>query len=122
MEQNSFPIILRCKAKLLRSMTPLICRLLFTSGRNKFIVLSFAYWLLFFFISLLTYLKKPFRKKNGYVSPEPVRCHSPFGFLSPLKVMQSQNEKKINNSLCSRCSKIYMNIFREEFVSNIRKT
>ena len=73
MEQNSFPITLRCKAKLLRSMTPLICRLLFTSGRNKFIVLSFAYWL-FFIISLLTYPKKPFRKKIGYVSPEPVRC------------------------------------------------
>ena len=122
MEQNSFPITLRCKAKLLRSMTPLICRLLFTSGRNKFIVLSFAYWLFFFIISLLTYPKKPFRKKNGYVSPEPARCHLPFGFLSPLKVMQSQNENKINNSLCSRCSKIYMNIFREEFVSNIRKT
>ena len=63
MEQDSWPITLRCKAKLLRSMTPLICRLLFTSGRNKFIVLSFAYWL-FFIISLLTYPKKPFRKKK----------------------------------------------------------
>ena len=36
--------------------------------------------------------------------------------------MQSKNENKINNSLCSRCSKIFVNIFRDEFVSDIRKT
>ena len=66
--------------------------------------------------------KNPFRKKKtGYIFPEPVRCHLPFEFLSPLNGTQSQNENEINNSLRSR-SKIYMNIFREEFVSNIRKT
>ena len=37
------------QAKLLRTMTPLICRLLFTSGRNKFMALSLAYLLFFYF-------------------------------------------------------------------------
>ena len=63
MEQNSWPITLRCKAKLLRSMTPLICRLLFTSGRNKFIVLSFAYWLVFLLFLYLLTLKNLSEKK-----------------------------------------------------------
>ena len=67
--------------------------------------------------------KRHFRKKKtGNVFPEPMRCHKPSGLQSPLKGMQSQNENKINNSLCSRCRKISMSIFREEFVSNIRKT
>ena len=53
MEQNSWPITLRCKPKLLLSLTPLICRLLFISRRNKFILLSFADSM--FFYSFFTY-------------------------------------------------------------------
>ena len=36
--------------------------------------------------------------------------------------MQAKNENKINNSLCSCRSKIFLTIFREEFVSDFRKT
>ena len=47
-------------------------------------------------------LKNHFRKKKtGNVSPESVQCHKPSWLQSPLKDM---------------------NTFREEFVSNIRKT
>ena len=63
MEQNSWPITLPCKAKLLRSMTTLICRLLFTSVRNKLIVLSYCVLdLLFAFLYSLFFIHgSPFK-------------------------------------------------------------
>ena len=61
------------------------------------------------------------KKTNKNVSTEAVRCHLPSGLQSLPKDMQSQNENKIKNSLCSRCRKNYMHVFREEFVSNIKR-
>ena len=90
MEQNSWPITLRCKAKLLRSMTPLIYRLLSTSGRNKSIVLSFAYWLLFYYF--FTYLpKKTFQKKKWIRIP----------WTSAVPLVDSNQEMSLKNTIYS---------------------
>ena len=67
MKQKSWPITLRCKPKLLQFLTPLICRLLFTSGQNKFIVLSFADSLFssfFLYLQTLTGLSLSYSKLN----------------------------------------------------------